>query len=121
MWQVEYTEEFGEWWESLTESEQIDIDTVVGVLERLGHHLPYPYSSAIKESMYGHMRELHIQHVGQPYRILYAFDPRRIAILLIGGRKTSGSRWYRKHLPIADRLYTTHLRMLQNSGEGNDD
>ena len=121
MWQVEFTDEFEEWWESLTESEQVDIRAVVGVLEHEGPQLPYPYSSAIKGSRYGHMRELRIQHAGKPYRILYAFDPRRIAILLIGGRKSGGTRWYRKYLPIAERLYTAHLQMLQKSGEGNND
>ncbi len=113
MWQVEYTDDFEEWWESLTEAEQVNIDAVVGVLEKLGPQLPFPYSSDIRGSRYGQMRELRIQHAGTPYRILYAFDPRRVAILLIGGRKTSGARWYRKFLPIADRLYEEHLRMIK--------
>lgn len=121
MWQVEHTEEYREWWESLTESEQVDIDAVVEVLENLGPQMPYPYSSAIKGSRYGHMRELRIQHAGKPFRILYAFDPKRIAILLIGGRKSGSTRWYRKYLPVAERLYATHLQMLQNSGEGKND
>ena len=41
------------------------------------------------------MRELRPQHKGKPYRVLYAFDPRRMAILLIGGDKTGNSRWAR--------------------------
>ena len=55
------------------------------------------------------MRELRIQHDGKPYRILYAFDPRRAAILLIGGNKTGVDRWYDVFVPIADRLYDEHL------------
>jgi len=59
------------------------------------------------------MRELRIQHKGRPYRILYAFDPRRTAILLIGGNKTGNDRWYDQHVPVADRLYDEHLAELE--------
>ena len=59
------------------------------------------------------MRELRIQHEGRPYRILYAFDPRRIAILLIGGDKTGDKRWYVSFVPFADDLYDQHLREIQ--------
>ena len=62
------------------------------------------------------MRELRIQHDGKPYRILYAFDPRRAAILLIGGNKTGVDRWYDVFVPIADRLYDEHLVELRKEG-----
>jgi len=58
------------------------------------------------------MRELRIQYSGRPYRVLYAFDPRRAAILLIGGDKTGKDRWYEVFVPIADRLYERHLEVL---------
>lgn len=60
----------------------------------------------------GIQRELRIQHAGHPYRVLYAFDPRRTAILLIGGGKTGDNRWYARMIPIADRLYDQHLREI---------
>jgi hypothetical protein len=63
------------------------------------------------------MRELRIQHEGRPFRVLYAFDPRRTAILLLGGDKTGNERWYTDHVPIADRLYDKHLTELDASGE----
>lgn len=53
------------------------------------------------------------QHEGRPLRTLYAFDPRRKAILLIGGDKTGDNRWYDVHIPIADRLYDEHLALLK--------
>ena len=53
-----------------------------------------------------------IQHRGWPYRILYAFDPRRVAILLIGGEKTGNDRWYEELVPRADDVYDAHLRSL---------
>jgi hypothetical protein len=62
------------------------------------------------------MRELRIQHAGRPYRVLYAFDPRRCVILLIGGDKTGKDRWYEEYVPIADRLYNEHLETLRREG-----
>ena len=62
------------------------------------------------------MKELIIQHRGRPYRVLYAFDPRRCAILLLGGDKTGDRRWYKKYVPIADRLYDEHLEHLRKEG-----
>ncbi len=59
------------------------------------------------------MRELRVQHQGRPYRVLYIFDPRRIAILLLGGDKTGDDRWYEKSVPLADRLYDEHLSEIE--------
>ena len=59
------------------------------------------------------MRELRVQHKGEPYRILYAFDPRRVAILLLGGSKGGNDRWYSENIPIADKLYDEHLEELK--------
>ena len=111
--EVEYVDTFECWWNTLDESEQEDIAAIVGLLEIFGPNLQYPYSSSITTSRYSHMRELRIQHNGRPYRILYAFDPRRTAILLIGGNKTGHDRWYEKFVPIADKLYQEHLTLLE--------
>ncbi|OQX30528.1 MAG: addiction module toxin RelE [Candidatus Sedimenticola endophacoides] len=110
---VEYTNEFGEWWDSLSEAEQEDIAAVVELLEEKGPQLPFPYSSGVNGSKHDHMRELRIQHAGRPYRTLYAFDPRRMTILLIGGDKTGNNRWYDEYVPIADRLYDEHIEALK--------
>ncbi len=110
---VEYTDEFELWWNDLTEAEQEDIAAIVGLLEIKGPHLPFPHSSGIEGSKHSHMRELRIQHQGRPYRVLYAFDPRRTAILLLGGDKTGKNDWYRKNIPIADRLYDEHIEELR--------
>ncbi len=75
--------------------------------------LAFPFSSGIEQSRYSHMRELRIQHCGRPYRVLYAFDPRRVAILLIGGDKTGDDRWYEKYVPLAYKIYDTHIKGLK--------
>ena len=115
-WDVEYTNEFEAWWNTLTEEEQISISASVELLEKYGPQLPYPHSSNINGSKYSHLRELRTQHDGKPYRTLYAFDPRRTAILLIGGNKTGDNRWYERMIPIADKLYGEHLDELLREG-----
>jgi hypothetical protein len=116
-WEVEYTDEFGAWWLTLTEGMQISIDAHVRKLEQLGPNLPFPYSSGVSGSRHRHMRELRVQSGGNPLRIFYAFDPRRAAILLIGGDKTGDARFYERFIPLADRLYDDHLAELE--GEHN--
>lgn len=116
MWQVEYTDEFESWWNGLSDEEQEDIAYSVSLLEQLGTSLPFPHSSGINDSKYGHMRELRTQHQGRPYRTLYAFDQRRCAILLIAGDKTGDKRWYDMNIPIADKLYDDHLETLVKEG-----
>lgn len=115
-WDVEYTDEFGKWWSCLSESEQECLAASVQLLEQHGPGLGYPHSSAVNGSRHGHMRELRTQVGGKPLRTLYAFDPRRSAILLIGGDKTGDKRWYEVHIPTADRLYDEHLRQLGKEG-----
>ena len=85
---------------------------VVVMLEDSGPALTFPYSSGIKGSKFSHMRELRIQHEGRPYRVLYAFDPRRSALLLLGGDKTGDGRWYEKMIVKADALYERHLQNI---------
>jgi hypothetical protein len=94
----------------------VSIDAAVRLLEARGPSLGFPHSSGIESSRHSHMRELRIQHQGKPYRTLYAFDPRRMAILLIGGEKTGNDRWYEVNVPVADRLYDEHLRQLRKEG-----
>jgi hypothetical protein len=116
IWDVEYTDEFGAWWDTLTAAERAAIDSKVGLLIKAGPQLGFPHSSAILTSKHKHMRELRSQEGGRPLRTLYAFDPRRTAILLIGGDKTGNDRWYEEFVPVADRLYDDHLEQLRKEG-----
>ncbi len=88
--------------------EQVSVNARVALLEALGVNLGFPHGSKVSSSGYSHMRELRIQHEGRPYRVLYAFDPKRNALLLIGGDKTGNDRWYETFVPIADR-YTASI------------
>lgn len=115
-WNVEYTDEFGVWWGGLTEAVQDDVAATVGLLTEYGPRLPFPHSSGVEGSRHSHMRELRVQSGGQPIRVFYAFDPRRSAILLIGGDKTGDDRFYDRMVPAADRLYDDHLAELRKEG-----
>jgi hypothetical protein len=116
VWNVEYTDEFGEWFATLVEAVQDDVDRSVGLLEAKGPQLPFPHSSGIEGSRHAHMRELRVQSGGEPYRIFDAFDPRRTAILLIGGNKTGDDRFHERTVPIADSLYDTYIAELKKEG-----
>ena len=112
-WEVEFSDEFGEWWNQLTAAEQKSGDFTVSLLQEVGPTLKMPHSSGVEVSRHTHMRELRIQHEGRPYRVLYAFDPRRTSLLLIGGDTTGNNRWYEQYVPLADAIYDLHLRELE--------
>ena len=115
-WEVEYTDEFRVWWAGLAETEQEDVRASVGLLRAVGPSLGRPHVDSVASSKHANMKELRVQHGGRPYRVLFAFDPRRVAILLIGGNKTGKRRWYREFVPLADRLYEQHLQTLRREG-----
>jgi len=115
-WNVEYTDEFGDWWKELADGIKEDVTAVAMLLMEQGPNLAFPYSSKIEGSKHSHMRELRVQSGGRPIRVFYAFDPRRSAILLIGGDKTGDHRFYKTMILTADRLYDAHLAELKKEG-----
>jgi hypothetical protein len=115
-WEIEGTDEFAAWFAALGPAEKRDVVASVDLLESRGPYLGFPHTSGIQRSRHSHMRELRIQHAGRPYRVLYAFVPRRAAILLLGGDKTGDDRWYDTYVPLADDLYDVHLIQLQREG-----
>ena len=115
-WEIEYTDEFGAWWNKLSEAQQDRIASAARLLAEKGPSLPFPYSSGVAGSRHEHMRELRVQSGGRPLRAFYAFDPRRMAILLIGGDKTGNDRFYEEFVPKADDLYDEHLAELKSEG-----
>ncbi len=115
-WEVEYTDEFGQWWRDLSENQQDTVAAKVELLMEYGPNLPYPHSSDIRGSRHGVMRELRVQRRGRALRVFYAFDPRRTSILLIAGDKTGSDRFYEKYVPLADDLYDEHLDELRREG-----
>jgi hypothetical protein len=108
MWDVEYTDQFERWWDTLSMDEQAAIDVAIEVLQEKGPGLGRPLVDTVKGSSHSNMKELRPR--GGFIRILFAFDPRRTAILLIGGDKTGQwKRWYGVMIPLADQLFDEHL------------
>ena len=118
MWEIEFTNEFGKWWETLNEDEQDAVDRSVGLLENYGSSLKFPHTSSVKQSRHGAMRELRSQCKGHPLRTFYAFDPGRTAILLIGGNKTGNDDFYDEMVPKADKIYDQYLKEKQEEKNG---
>ena len=108
-WEVEVSDEFRVWYEDLNEDEVESVNYSVGLLEEAGPILGRPHVDLVQQSRHPNMKELRVQHQGAPYRILFAFDPRRCAYLILGGDKTGDARWYDTWVPIADDLYDRHL------------
>jgi hypothetical protein len=112
-WEVEFSDEFAAWWDGLSEDEQDSVAHGVELLQEFGPTLKRPYADTLSGSSHANMRELRCQHDGRPYRVLYAFDPRRMAFLCIGGEKTGNPRWYDENLPKADAIFSDHLETLK--------
>lgn len=115
-WIVEFTDEFELWWLELSELVQEKCAVVVDLLTREGLNLGFPYSSSIRGSAHA-LRELRIQCGGHPYRILYAFDPQRNALLILGGDKTGNDRWYEENVPRAERIYEQYLKEIEEESK----
>ena len=115
-WDVEVSDEFAEWYRALEEDESVSVDSAVDMLVEYGPGLGRPYADTLKGSHYPNMKELRVQHRGRPYRILYAFDPRRSAYLILGGDKSGNRNWYAEALRRAEAIYARHLKEI---GEGN--
>lgn len=115
-WEAEYTDEFEAWWRSLSEDEQETTGVAVRELEERGPALGRPFADTVNGSRHSNMKELRPPEGN--LRVLFASDPRRMAILLIGGDKTG--RWrefYRRMIPVADDLYDEHLDELREEGK----
>ncbi|MGL4609543.1 MAG: type II toxin-antitoxin system RelE/ParE family toxin [Trueperaceae bacterium] len=110
---VNTSDEFADWFDEQDEALQDSITAMVSLLIEHGPNLRRPYADTLKGSKLSNLKELRVQHKGDPYRILFAFDPEREALLLVGGDKTGDKRWYDKMIPLAEKIFANHLEMLE--------
>jgi hypothetical protein len=114
-WEVEYTDEFGGWWDGLDAGAQDVVGAAIEKLQEVGPGLGRPFVDTVQGSRHANMKELRPR--GGNIRMLFAFDPRRMAILLIGGDKTGRwQTWYDAMIPVADDLYDVYLAELREEG-----
>lgn len=117
MWELGQTAEFAAWVvsDAVDQSALEDIRAVLVVLREFGPSLGRPLADTLKGSRHKNMKELRVQSKGRPFRIFYAFDPHRRAILLIGGNKQGDDRFYERMIPLADKLFERHLEELRHA------
>lgn len=111
-WTVLVTQEYEDWFLALDRAEQADVLAMVHVLAATGPDLGRPYADTLRGTdKVRNLKELRIQHAGRPYRIFYAFDPARRAVLLCGGRKDgrADKLFYARMIPLAEKLFLKHL------------
>jgi hypothetical protein len=114
-WKIEFTAEAERWYKALNPEDTNRITAAIDRLERTGPTLGRCFVDSIKGSRHHNMKEL--RSSGGNLRALFAFDPRRHAVVLVGGDKTGDWKgWYKSNIPRADRLYDQHLRHLGKEG-----
>jgi hypothetical protein len=111
-WEVEVSDEFREWYLDLSIGERSSVAAGVDMIQSYGPELGRPHVDTLSGSKYPNMKELRVQHQGKPYRVLFAFDPRRNAYLILGGDKTGDNNWYVGAIHRADAIYAQHLREI---------
>ena len=115
MWDIEVTAEYTTWYRGLTDAQRESVQTAVEALEVGGPALRRPFVGILASSRFPNMKELRPPRGN--LRIIFAFDPRRSAILLLGGDKTGRwEEWYERAIPKADSLYDVHLTELKKKG-----
>jgi hypothetical protein len=110
-WEVIVTEDVKLWISEIDELARDCLGSAVSLLREFGPSLGRPYVGKIVGSKIKHMKELRpVSNSYGHFRVLFAFDPDRKAILLIAGDKTGQwKKWYKKHIPLAEALYEEHL------------
>jgi hypothetical protein len=116
MWEINLTDQAAEWYLALGDVERRQITAAIDELEEHGPALGRPFVDRIKGSRHHNMKEL--RSIGGNIRVLFAFDPKREAILLIGGDKTGQwQQWYKQNIPIADALYDEYLEQYDEDDQ----
>jgi len=111
MWIVATTHDFDQWFTELASDGQAEVIAKVNLLKIFGPQLKRPHADTLEGSKHANMKELRANARGQVLRIAFVFDPKRAAILLVGGNKTGVNqrRFYKQLIAKADALYDAHI------------
>jgi len=118
-WVVLMVDEVQQWLDSLDHTTRTSVLATIIVLAEEGPSLGRPLVDTVKGSRHANMKELRPPASGrQTIRLLFAFDPARQAILLVGGDKTNNwQKWYKQNIPIADQRFDQHLQHLKQEND----
>ena len=114
-WAVEMADAFEREFDVLHEDVQTEILALSLVLEQFGPQLGRPRVDTLKGSRHTNMKEMRFSAADGEWRVAFAFDPKRKAILLVAGDKSGGSekRFYRELIRKADERFDAHLAWLK--------
>ena len=117
-WSVKVTEEYAAWFTALIKEDlasAVQVAQAVAALREEGPALGRPLVDRIQGSKVHHLKELRPGSAGRSeIRVLFAFDPTRSALLLLGGDKAGNwQRWYKENNSIAEQLYLEYTTEQQ--------
>jgi hypothetical protein len=117
-WRVAFHEAFADEFLALTVEVRRELAAHTGLLEQFGPQLRRPYADTLKGSKHASMKELRFATAGGVWRVAYAFDQEREAILLVAGDKSgqSARRFYRQLIAKADARFSEHLERQRKGG-----
>jgi hypothetical protein len=118
-WVVKFHRDFEPEFDALPEEVQNKLFARISLLEAFGSELGRPHVDTLNGSQYNNMKELRFKVADGVWRIAFAFDPRRDAILLVAGDKSgsSESRFYKRLIKTADARFEIHLTQLKTQQE----
>lgn len=113
-WKVAFGDEFDAEFEKLAEAVQDELLATANLLEHFGPQLGRPHADTLNDSAFANMKELRFEADDGVWRLAFAFDPERKAILLVAGDKSgiSEKRFYKTLIATADKRYQRHLNSL---------
>lgn len=114
MYYVKITDEFKVWFDEQSNETQDRIVAYLLLLKEVGPQLSRPFADTLNSKEFNNLKELRVQLHGDPYRIFYAFNPLRQAIILCAGNKKGNEKqFYQQMIPVAEKLYKKHLESLK--------
>ncbi len=114
-WTILLDEAFERWLLEQVMTVRVSIASHIGLLAKFGPMLGRPQVDTLQGSSLPNLKELRVQIQGDPWRVLFAFDPKRRAIVLVGGNKRGDKRWYKKNIPIAEERYQRHVERMESA------
>ncbi len=119
-WDVRFDPAFAAEAKGFARAVQLEIAALAGLLRQFGPQLRRPHCDTLNGSRHANMKELRVTLPDGDWRIAFAFDPQRQAILLVGGSKsgTSEKQFYRDLIRVADARFSAHLKSLPPKGGG---
>jgi len=119
-WDVRFDPDFAARAREFVRAAQLEIAALAGLLQRFGPQLRRPHCDTLKGSKHANMKELRFTLPDGEWRIAFAFDPERHAILLVGGSKSGVSerQFYKDLARVADARFTAHLKTLLSKDGG---